>query len=150
MRTERCWPRPKRSTWRQTRSASASSWPLRRSHPERPGERHWKEQVTSGSAITARAIAFVAAKTPEAERLGGRLAELTADPDAFSRALSGSFARLADPEYREGERRIAPGLGPTFGVRWPLNAVIDRAFRQATRGERPAGYLELSERLFAQ
>lgn len=106
--------------------------------------------MTSGSAITARAIAFVAAKTPEAERLGGRLAELTADPDGFSRALSGGFAGLADPEYREGERRIAPGLGPTFGVRWPLNAAVDRGFRQATRGERPAGYLELSERLFAQ
>jgi 3-methyladenine DNA glycosylase AlkD len=106
--------------------------------------------VTGSSEITARAVAFVAAKKPEAERLGGVLAELTADPDAFSRALSRGFAGLADPEYREGSRRIAPGLGPIHGVRWPLTAAVERAFRQATRGERPAGYLELADRLFAE
>jgi 3-methyladenine DNA glycosylase AlkD len=101
------------------------------------------------SVITARAVAFVAAKKPEAEGLGTSLAELTNDPDAFSRALAAGFASLADPEYLEGERRVAPGLGPTFGVRWPLSAAVDRGFRQATRGERPAGYLELADRLFA-
>ena len=106
--------------------------------------------MTNGSAITARAVAFVAAKKPEAEILGTSLAELTNDPDAFSRALAAGFARLADPEYLEGERRVAPGLGPTYGVRWPLNAAVDRAFRQATRGDRPAGYLELADRLFAE
>jgi 3-methyladenine DNA glycosylase AlkD len=106
--------------------------------------------VTGSSEITARAVAFVAAKKPEAEQLGGGLAELTADPDAFSRALSRGFAKLADPEYREGSRRIAPGLGPIYGVRWPLSAAVERAFRQATRGERPAGYLELADRLFAE
>jgi 3-methyladenine DNA glycosylase AlkD len=106
--------------------------------------------MTSDSAITARAVAFVAAKKPQAERLGAGLAEHTSDPDAFSRALAAGFAQLADPEYREGERRIAPGLGPTYGVRWPLNAAVDRGFRQATNGERPAGYLELAERLFAE
>jgi 3-methyladenine DNA glycosylase AlkD len=95
-------------------------------------------------------VAFVTAKTPDAERLGERLAELTSDPNAFSRALAAGFANLADPEYREGERRIAPGLGATYGVRWPLNAAVDRGFRRATRGERPAGYLELADRLFAE
>lgn len=106
--------------------------------------------MTTGSAITARAVAFVTAKKPEAERLGTSLAELTNDPDAFSRALAAGFAQLADPEYLEGERRIAPGLGPTYGVRWPLNAAVDRAFRKATRGDRPAGYLELADRLFSE
>ena len=100
------------------------------------------------SAITARAVAFVAAKKPAAELLGTSLAELTNDPDAFRRALAAGFASLADPEYLEGERRVAPGLGPTFGVRWPLSAAVDRGFRQATRGERPSGYLELADRLF--
>jgi 3-methyladenine DNA glycosylase AlkD len=105
------------------------------------------ERMT-GSEVTARAVAFVAAKKPQAERLGKELGELTGDPTAFSRALAAGFARLADPEYREGEHRIAPGLGPTYGVRWPLTAAVDRGFRQATRGERPAGYLELAARLF--
>lgn len=102
------------------------------------------------SEITARAVAFVAAKKPEAERLGAELAELTTDPDAFSRALARGFAALADPEYKAGEQRIAPGLGATYGVRWPLNAAVDRGFRAATRGERPSGYLELADRLFAE
>ena len=106
--------------------------------------------VTSDSAITARAVAFVAAKRPEAERIGAALAEHASDPDAFARALARGFASLADPEYLEGERRIAPGLGPTFGVRWPLHAAVERGFRQATKGERPAGYLELADRLFAE
>jgi 3-methyladenine DNA glycosylase AlkD len=35
-------------------------------------------------------------------------------------------------------------------VRWPLSAAVDRGFRQATRGERPSGYLELADRLFAE
>ena len=78
--------------------------------------------MTSQSEITARAVAFVAAKKPAAEQLGAQLAELTTDPGAFARALAQGFAGLADPEYREGEHRIAPGLGATYGVRWPLNA----------------------------
>jgi 3-methyladenine DNA glycosylase AlkD len=106
--------------------------------------------MTTDSAITARAVAFVAANKPEAERIGASLAEHTSDSDAFSRALAAGFARLADPEYLAGEHRIAPGLGPTYGVRWPLSAAVDRGFRQATRGERPSGYLELADRLFAE
>ena len=105
---------------------------------------------TTDSAITARAVAFVAAHKPEAERLGASLSEHSSDPDAFSRALAAGFAQLADPEYLEGEHRVAPGLGPTYGVRWPLSAAVDRGFRQATRGERPSGYLELADRLFAE
>jgi len=106
--------------------------------------------MTGTSAITARAVAFVAARKPQAEQLGAQLAGLTSDPDAFSRTLARGFASLADPEYHEGEHRIAPGLGATYGVRWPLNAAVDRGFREATRGERPSGYLELADRLLAE
>ena len=106
--------------------------------------------MTAQSGSTARAVAFVAARKPAAEQLGAQLAELTSDPDAFARALAVGFAGLADPEYHEGEQRIAPGLGATYGVRWPLNAAVDRGFREATRGERPSGYLELADRLFAE
>ena len=106
--------------------------------------------MSSTSEITARAVAFVAARKPEAELLGARLAPLIGDPEAFSRALAAGFASLADPEYHDGQHGIAPGLGATYGVRWPLSAAVDRGFRTATRGERPSGYLELADRLFAE
>ncbi len=106
--------------------------------------------MTTTSQITARAVAFVAARKPEAEQLGRSLAELTSDPDAFAQALGRGFAGLADPDYLTSEHRIAPGLGPTYGVRWPLTAALDRGFRQATQAERPTGYLELADRLFAE
>lgn len=102
------------------------------------------------SEISVRAVAFVAEHKPAAVELGRSLADLTSDPDAFARTLGRGFAALADPEYLDGEHRIAPGLGPTYGVRWPLNAAVDRGFREATRRERPAGYLELADRLFGE
>lgn len=102
----------------------------------------------TSSEVSARAVAFVAEHKPTAVELGRSLADLTADPDAFARTLGRGFAALADPEYLDGEHRIAPGLGPTYGVRWPLSAAVDRGFREATRRERPAGYLELADRLF--
>ena len=89
----------------------------------------------SRSETTARAVAFVAERRDEAERLGHALADLVHDPDGFARELEAGFASLADPEYLEGERRIAPGLGPVLGVRWPLNAAVARGFRaDAQRG----------------
>ncbi len=104
--------------------------------------------MTGQSEVTARAVAFVAARKPAAEQLGREVAELIGDPDTFARMLGRGFASLADPEYLEGEHRIAPGLGRTYGVRWPLSAAVDRGFRAATRRERPTGYLELADRLF--
>ena len=98
--------------------------------------------------MTARAVAFVAAHRDEAEALGRSLADSVHDPDAFARELEAGFARLADPEYQEGERRIAPGLGPVLGVRWPLNAAVARGFRGATKGQSPTTLLYLADRLF--
>ena len=63
------------------------------------------------SPVTQRAVAFVAQHKPAAEDLGRSLAELTGDPEAFARALNEGLATLADPEYLEGQRRIAPGIG---------------------------------------
>jgi 3-methyladenine DNA glycosylase AlkD len=60
------------------------------------------------------------------------------------------MTELADPEYREGEQRVAPGLGPVLGVRWPLNAAISRGFRTATRGERTTQLLFVADRLFRE
>jgi 3-methyladenine DNA glycosylase AlkD len=102
------------------------------------------------SATTARSVALVEARKPAAVALGRSLAALTQDPDAFARALSQGFARLADPEYRDGQRRVAPGIGRIFGVRWPLTAAVERGFREAIRDERPIGFLEIANRLFRE
>jgi len=100
------------------------------------------------SEVTARAVAFVAAHRQEAEGLGRSLADTVHDPDAFARELESGFERLADPDYQEGEQRIAPGLGPVLGVRWPLNAAVARGFRGATKGQSPTTLLYLADRLF--
>jgi len=102
------------------------------------------------SAVTARAVAFVAERRDPAEALGTSLADLTNDPDAFAAALTRGLADLADPDYLAGQQRIAPGIGAVHGVRWPLLAAIQRGFRNATRGERPTPLLFLADRLFQE
>lgn len=104
----------------------------------------------SPSPTTARAVALVAARKPVAEDLGRRLAELVGEPDAFAAMLTDGFAGLADVEYLDGQRRVAPGIGRLHGVRWPLSAAVERGFRAATRHSRTAGYLEVATRLFAE
>jgi 3-methyladenine DNA glycosylase AlkD len=100
------------------------------------------------SETTARAVAFVRDRREAAEQLGHALADLVHDPEGFARELEAGFARLADPEYLEGERRIAPGLGPVLGVRWPLNAAVARGFRAEIRGVSPSALLFIADRLY--
>jgi 3-methyladenine DNA glycosylase AlkD len=102
------------------------------------------------SEVTARAVAFVAAHRDPAEALGASLAELTNDPDGFARALTYGLASLGDLEYREGQQRIAPGIGALHGVRWPLLAAVSRGFRNATRDDRPTQLLFIADRLFRE
>ena len=102
------------------------------------------------SAVTARAVAFVAAHRERAEAIGRELAEDVGDPDAFARRLADGLRELADPEYHEGEHRIAPGLGQTFGVRWPLLAAVDRGFREVTKRDRASTWLFVADRLFRE
>ena len=102
----------------------------------------------TGSEVTARAVAFVAAHREPAERLGASLADSLNDPDGLALALRRGLATLADPEYLEGQRRIAPGIGAIHGVRWPLLAAVERGFRDATKGERPTPLLFIADRLF--
>jgi 3-methyladenine DNA glycosylase AlkD len=100
------------------------------------------------SAITERATALVADRRPNAERIGTDLAALIEDPEAFTTALADGFRALADPEYAEGQRRIAPGIGLVFGVRWPLHAAVARGFRNATKREPVGALLYVADRLF--
>ncbi len=102
------------------------------------------------SAATARAVAFVAANKPAAEALGRVLADLTGDPEAFTGALRSGLRAVADPDYLEGQRRVAPGIGALFGVRWPLIEAVKRGFREATRHERTSTWLFVADRLLRE
>ena len=99
---------------------------------------------------TARAVAFVATNRDRAGALGASLAEFSNDPDGFAAALTDGLADLADPDYLAGQLRVAPGIGPVHGVRWPLLAAVQRGFRNATKGERPTPLLFIADRLFHQ
>ena len=102
------------------------------------------------SETTARAVALVAERRAPAEELGRSLAELSNDPDAFAAALRRGLVELSDPEYLEGQRRVAPGIGDVHGVRWPLLAAVERGFRQATKGDRATQLLFIADRLFRE
>ena len=102
------------------------------------------------SPTTARAVAFVAERRERAEEIGRSLAEHSNDPDGFAAALGRGWVELADPEYHEGQHRVAPGLGAVHGVRWPLLAAVERGFRATTKGLRPTPLLFISDRLFRE
>jgi 3-methyladenine DNA glycosylase AlkD len=102
------------------------------------------------SEVTVRAMAFVADRREPAQGLGASLADLTNDPDGFATALRQGLETLADPGYLAGQRRIAPGIGPIHGVRWPLLAAVERGFHDATADERPTPLLFVADRLFRE
>lgn len=102
------------------------------------------------SPITARATALVADLRPAAEDLGRSLADEVSDPIAFAAALHDGLAGLADPDYLEGQRRIAPGIGRLHGVRWPLIEAVRRGFREAAQGDGTSGWLEIADRLLRE
>jgi 3-methyladenine DNA glycosylase AlkD len=104
----------------------------------------------NASPVTERATVLVAARRERAEAIGRGLAEEIGDPDAFATGLREGFDELADPEYRMGQRRVAPGLGPVHGVRAPLLAAVARGFRAATRHDRPTSLLFLADRLLRE
>jgi 3-methyladenine DNA glycosylase AlkD len=106
--------------------------------------------TASSSAATPRAVAFVAARRESAEELGGRLAELIGDPEAFATELRSGMEALADPDYLAGLQSVAPGIGEVLGVRWPLNAAVARGFRAATRRDSASQLLFVADGLFRE
>ena len=102
------------------------------------------------SPTTERATAFVAKRRPVAEALGRELAEHVNDPDAFAAALRDGLQGLSDPDYLEGQRRVAPGIGAVLGVRWPLIEAVKRGFRESTRRERTGSWLFIADRLLRE
>ena len=93
------------------------------------------------------AATILGARADRATILGAELGALVQDPEALARALRAAFLELADPEYRIGQQRVAPGIGSTFGVRLPLQAGVRRAFAKATRTDSPALLLLTADRL---
>lgn len=99
------------------------------------------------SPATTAARAFVIAHLPAARALGQALADHLDDPRAFADATRTGLAAIADPAYGAGQRRVAPGIGPTLGIRTPLLAAVAAGLRREARGIGPARLLVVAEAL---
>jgi 3-methyladenine DNA glycosylase AlkD len=91
-----------------------------------------------------------AARAERATQLGAALADLLGDPTGVAAALAAAFVELADPEYRAGQAFVAPGIGPTHGVRTPFQTALRRAFERASRRTAPAELLAVADRLLRE
>jgi len=107
-------------------------------------------QSPNPSPSTERARAFVAARLGRAEALGRALGDDVQNPAELADALRTALAELADPEYLDGQHYVAPGLGPTHGVRTPLLGALGRGFRAATRRDSPSTLLFVADRLLGE
>jgi len=106
--------------------------------------------LAPGQTAGEHAAAVLAAHEARATELGAALGEEVGDPAAFAVGLHDAFAELADPEYQLGQHFIAPGLGPTHGVRTPLQVGLRRAFEKASRRASPAELLLVCDRLLRE
>jgi 3-methyladenine DNA glycosylase AlkD len=109
---------------------------------ERPKASRWPSRLTPDHGATK-----IAARAARATELGTALVTHLSDPAAFATALSVAFKELADPEYRAGQAFVAPGIGPTHGVRTPLQAAVRRAFELASRRASNSELLVVADRL---
>ncbi|HSW41427.1 MAG TPA: DNA alkylation repair protein [Patescibacteria group bacterium] len=99
------------------------------------------------SETTAAARAFVTAHLPAARTLGRSLANHLDDPGAFTDATRTGLSGIADPAYLAGQRLVAPGIGPTLGIRTPLLGAVAAGLRREVRGVGPARILVVAEAL---
>jgi 3-methyladenine DNA glycosylase AlkD len=106
--------------------------------------------VASGTTAGEHAAAILAARETRATELGAALADELGDPAAFAARLSAAFVELADPEYRAGQAYVAPGIGPTHGVRTPLQVALRKGFEEASRGASTAELLLVCDRLLRE
>jgi 3-methyladenine DNA glycosylase AlkD len=99
------------------------------------------------SPVTVVARAFVAERLPAALALGRALADEIDDPGAFTAAARAGLRALADPAYLAGQRLVAPGIGPTLGIRTPLLEAVVAGLHRALRGVRPTRLLPVADAL---
>jgi 3-methyladenine DNA glycosylase AlkD len=97
------------------------------------------------SEATAAARAFVQDHVGAARALGRTLADHLDDPRAFGGAARTGLAAIADPAYLAGQRLVAPGIGPTLGIRTPLLSAVAAGLRREVRGVGPARLLVVAE-----
>jgi len=106
--------------------------------------------VAPGTTAGEHAAAVLGERELRAGELGAALGDLTGDAAAFAVGLHDAFVELADPEYRAGQAYVAPGIGPTHGVRTPLQVGVRRAFEKASRRASPSELLLVSDRLLRE
>ncbi len=99
------------------------------------------------SATTQASNRFVAEHLAEATALGGRLADLVGQPDAFLAEIEEGFRVLGDPVYAQGQLTIAPGIAHVLGVRLPLMEAAHRAFKKGTGKTSTSLLLDIAGRL---
>ena len=107
--------------------------------------RAWPVGSTRGTAAT-----ILAGREEQAKDLGAALAEDQHDATAFAATLASAFRELADPDYRAGQAFVAPGIGPTHGVRTPLQVAVRRAFERASRRASTSELLLICDRLLRE
>jgi 3-methyladenine DNA glycosylase AlkD len=106
--------------------------------------------VASGTTAGEHARAILTSRETRATELGKELAGELGDPAAFAARLAAAFAELADPEYHAGQAYVAPGIGPTHGVRTPLQVAVRKGFEKASRRASPAELLPICDRLLRE
>jgi 3-methyladenine DNA glycosylase AlkD len=99
------------------------------------------------SPATARARRLVAERKEAAIALGRAAGADVHDPETLVATLVAGLPALADPEYLEGMRFVAPGIGPVLGVRQPLLRAVASGLRAEARGVRPSELLDVAARL---
>ncbi len=104
----------------------------------------------SPSEITAAARAFLGTHRSRARALGRELAEHVHEPGVLAADLRAALLELADPAYRQGQAFVAPGIGPTLGVRSPLLEAVARGFAGATRRDSSTNLLLAADRLLGE
>ncbi len=102
------------------------------------------------SPTAERARTFVAANLAQAVALGRAAGDLVQEPAALAATLRDGLPNLADPDYLEGQRRVAPGIGELFGVRTPLLDGVTRGIRATTRRDRSTVLLDAADRLLRE
>ena len=107
------------------------------------------QRAAAGSA-GEHAASVLARHEAQATALGAALGDLVDDPAAFAANLAAAFREVADPEYRNGQEWVAPGIGPTHGVRTPLQVAIRRAFERASRKRTSSELLHVADRLLRE
>jgi 3-methyladenine DNA glycosylase AlkD len=94
--------------------------------------------------------AAAASAVARATQLGTNLAEHLSVPAAFAEAVAAAFRELADPDYRAGQAFVAPGIGPTHGVRTPLQVALRKGFERGSRRASPSEILFGADRLLRE